>query len=88
MTLENRQGFAPKLRPGEVAPRVGLNKDITRVNGKLVVVSARKPDESYVGNSAYTERQLNEVVSIMHKMTERRVRKQQQLIIKSGLYTD
>ena len=64
MTVENRPGFTPKLRPGEQMPVPPEGKDVTRVDGKLVFVSAKSPDESYVGKSAYTKQQLQEIVAI------------------------
>jgi len=73
MTAENRPGFAPRLRPGEQLPVVPEGKAVTRVYGKLVSISAKGPNEDYAGKSAYTERQLDEIVKIMHEKAEKSV---------------
>jgi len=87
MTIEGRLGFTPRLRPGEQLPVAPEGKAVTRVYGKLVFVSAKGPNEDYAGKSAYTERQLTEIVSIMHGTAD--AREQEQPILKPylGLYT-
>lgn len=60
---ERRPGFAPKIRSGETVPIVPEGMELTRVDGKLYPVPA-KGNEPYSGNLAYTDRQINAIISI------------------------
>lgn len=66
---EIRAGFSPRLRPKEEFPQAPKGKELTRVCGELVFVSA-KGDESRHGNSPYTRTQLDEIAEIIKKRRE------------------
>lgn len=58
---ERRSGFTPRIRPKEEIPEVPTGKELTRVDGKLIIVTAKDINEPYYGNSQYTLRQICEI---------------------------
>lgn len=61
---ERRPGFAPVIHQKEKVPEVPIGKEMTRVDGKLIMVTAKGISEPYYGNSPYTLRQLCEIYHI------------------------
>ena len=61
---ERRSGFTPGIRPKEKFPEVPSGKELTRADGKLILVTAKGENEPYYGNSPYTLRQLCEIYYI------------------------
>ena len=61
---ERRLGFAPVIHQKEKVPKIPVGKEITRIDGKLVIVTAKSATEPYYGNSPYTLRQLCEIYYI------------------------
>lgn len=58
---EKRIGFEPKIRQNEKAPSIPENKELTGVDGKLVLVTVKTERERCYGSSSYTLRQICEI---------------------------
>lgn len=63
--------IAPRLRSGEVMPPVPEGFVPTRLDGEIVFVSAPDPQDTYYGNSLYTDRQARELRGIREVRSEK-----------------
>lgn len=73
---QRRPGFLPRYRNdverSYVERKLPEGKESTRVHGAIIFVSAKEPNEGYHGGSAYTNRQLSEILEHLAEKTEKR----------------